>query len=37
LNCNFEEQFWGAIAGSNFAALKAALTDSCIETDSFGE
>ena len=28
---NFEEQLWGAIVGSNFAALKAALTDSYFE------
>jgi hypothetical protein len=28
---NFEEQLWGATAGNNFAALKAALTDSCFE------
>ena len=28
---NSEEQLWGAIMGSNFAALKAALTDNYFE------
>ena len=32
---NFEEQLWGTTVGSNFAALKAALTDNWFEKRYF--
>ena len=36
LGSNFEQQLWGITVGSNFAALKVALTDNYFENGNFG-